>query len=78
MAYGLDGDVTPLDGWGRAIVLQLPAVDPGISADELAAVRLISAGPNGVIDTPATTLAPTPAQVGDDLVLYLDMEDPNA
>ena len=84
--YGVAGDLAPLDGWGNPVVIQLPDVTiSGATADkefqeEVRHVRLISAGPDGVLDTPATGatgLTPTCAQKDDDLVLYLYREDPN-
>lgn len=75
--YGVPGDPVLLDGWNRPIVLQVPvpggegAVDP---ADERYA-RLVSAGPNGVIDTPRDAWFPPLAQCGDDLVLYVHVTD---
>ncbi|MEM1090679.1 MAG: hypothetical protein AAGI67_09885, partial [Pseudomonadota bacterium] len=82
--YGLgDGpggdadDITPLDAWGRPIVIQWYDPDdngPDPDGDgeidnpqELDRVRLISAGPNRVLDTQFTDFE---AQ-GDDLALYL-------
>ena len=49
--YGLTGDPTVLDGWGRPIVIQCPglALD-GVGLD----VRLVSAGPDGVINVDPT------------------------
>ncbi len=75
-AYGVDDDPTPIDGWGNAVVIQLPDVAPGIADIELEAVRLVSAGPNGQIDTPANVLTPSLVQKSDDVVLYLRREDP--
>ncbi|MEM6552381.1 MAG: prepilin-type N-terminal cleavage/methylation domain-containing protein [Planctomycetota bacterium] len=72
-----DDDLAPIDGWGNPIVIQLPDVSTGITEEEVDNVRLVSAGPDGVIDTPAGTLTPTVAQKNDDLVLYLYREDPN-
>ena len=76
-AYGEDDDRTPIDGWGIPIVIQLPAVAAGVTDIEVEHVRLVSAGPDGVLDTPANVLTPTSAQKDDDLVLYLFREDPN-
>ncbi|MEM8550610.1 MAG: hypothetical protein AAGF10_07445, partial [Verrucomicrobiota bacterium] len=67
----------PLDGWGNPIVIQLPEVASGLTDAELESVRLVSAGPDGVIDTPTDTLLPTAVEKNDDLVLYLHREDPN-
>jgi prepilin-type N-terminal cleavage/methylation domain-containing protein len=76
-AYGEPGDLAPLDGWGSPVVIQLPSVAAGITDDEVDHVRLLSAGPDGVLDTPATTLTPSLVQKNDDLVVYLYREDPN-
>lgn len=70
--YGEAGDPTPVDGWGRPIVLQQPVLDgTAASAKDLRFARLVSAGPNGVLDTPVTALEPTLAQRGDDVWLSL-------
>jgi type II secretory pathway pseudopilin PulG len=65
--YGENGDPTVLDGWGNPIVIQ----NPGTLADGRQDVRLVSAGPDGVLDTPRATLteALTAAVIGDDVVL---------
>ncbi|MEO0476258.1 MAG: hypothetical protein AAF085_09880 [Planctomycetota bacterium] len=76
-AYGESSDLAPIDGWGNPIVIQLAEVSAGITELEVENVRLVSAGPDGVIDTPAGTLTPTAVQKNDDLVLYLYREDPN-
>ncbi|MCS6851020.1 MAG: prepilin-type N-terminal cleavage/methylation domain-containing protein [Gemmataceae bacterium] len=57
-AYGVTGDPTVLDGWGNPIVLQRPAGAP---------VRLVSAGPNGILET--TEAMPEPAS--DDISVAL-------
>lgn len=73
--YGQDGDPAPLDGWGHPIVLQQPILFCGvISPSDLANARLVSAGPNGVIDTPHGVAAPATTQIGDDLVIRLGGE----
>jgi len=71
-----DDDLTPIDGWGRPIVIQLPDVSVGVTDQEIEHVRLVSAGEDGVIDTPSGTLAPNLTQKDDDVVLYLRIEDP--
>jgi len=73
--YGQEDDSAPLDGWANPIVIQLPSDPSETFEDEVLAVRLVSAGPNGVIDTPTTDL--TPEDKGDDIVLYLRREDPH-
>jgi prepilin-type N-terminal cleavage/methylation domain-containing protein len=71
-AYGENGDPAPLDGWGRAIVLQQPLESAGApSAVDRRFARLVSAGPNGRIDAPPDVLELSLPQIGDDLVLYL-------
>lgn len=68
--YGEDGDPCPLDGWGQPIVIQQPqALGSTESMRDRTYARLVSAGPNGVIDTPADDQLPT--EIGDDLVVYL-------
>lgn len=69
----VDDDLAPLDGWGNPVVIQLPNADP----DEVDNVRLVSAGPDRVLDTPGDVLTPSAAEKNDDLVLYLYREDPN-
>ncbi len=74
--YGEPGDPAVLDGWGNPIVLQEP-IDPAATAyDRARHARLVSAGPDGVLDTPADVLLPSDAQRGDDLVLFLWIADP--
>ena len=70
--YGRSGDPAPLDAWGNPIVLQQPiATEAGFSATSLSAARLVSAGPDGVIDTPLVKTSLTLADVNDDIVLPL-------
>ncbi len=72
--YGQTGDPAVLDGWGNPIVLQEPMV-PGVSDYERRRhARLVSAGPNGVIETDPDQLLPN--DTGDDLVLFLWMAMP--
>ena len=72
--YGLDGDPAVLDAWGRPIVIQVPPSDPSYA-------RLVSAGPNGVIDTPESVLMPTAGgtsptnERGDDVIMFLFQPD---
>ncbi len=73
-AYGAPGDPCLFDGWRRAVVLQRPT-DPGASdAERQAYARLVSAGPNGRIDTPLEAL--DPGERGDDLVVFLFRASP--
>ncbi|MEM9347599.1 MAG: prepilin-type N-terminal cleavage/methylation domain-containing protein [Planctomycetota bacterium] len=71
--YGEDGDLAPIDGWGNPIVIQLPNGDP----NEINNVRLVSAGPNRVLDTPGAVSEPDGDDKLDDLVLYLYREAPS-
>ena len=49
--YGENGDPAVLDGWGNPIVIQ----NPGLTSDGGQDVRLVSAGPNGIVDINPTT-----------------------
>jgi prepilin-type N-terminal cleavage/methylation domain-containing protein len=79
-AYGQVGDPAILDAWGNAIVLQVPTAGstPAINA---AFARLVSAGQNGVLDTPLNTLDglsnpyPSAGLRGDDVVLFVNHSD---
>lgn len=71
-AYGEAGDDAPLDAWGNPIVLQQPMVLGAVySATNLQSARLVSAGPNGVINTPENVATPSLNQQADDLILFL-------
>jgi Tfp pilus assembly protein PilE len=63
--YGENGDPAIPDGWGRPIVIQ----HPGVLADGRQDVRLVSAGPNGIVNIPADkpTSALTADDAGDDV-----------
>ncbi|MFW5693485.1 MAG: pilus assembly FimT family protein [Thermoguttaceae bacterium] len=74
--YGEDGDPAVQDGWGNPIVLQEPFDPAATEYDRSRHVRLVSAGPDGVLDTPADVLLPTAAERGDDLVLFLWIAEP--
>lgn len=69
--YGENGDPAVWDGWGRPIVAQ----NPGLLADGRVDVRLVSAGPNGVLEIPPTmgTAALTAADIGDDVWIGLEL-----
>lgn len=67
--YGVDGWPTAVDAWGRPIVLQWPQL--GVGIDVRLFVRLVSAGPNGIVETPANVAYPSRASCGDDVVLYV-------
>lgn len=64
--YGNANDPAILDGWGRSIVIQSPTA---------LTIRLVSAGADGILDTPPATAMPTLAACGDDLVLFLRTAD---
>lgn len=74
---GIADDPAVADAWGNPIVIQVPIItDNGVlDEDELRFARLISAGPNGAIDTPASALAPTLAEREDDIVQFLRVAD---
>lgn len=65
--YGETGDPTVLDGWGHPIVIQ----NPGQLSDGRQDVRLVSAGPDGILSTLPTTFTDllTSAAVGDDILV---------
>jgi prepilin-type N-terminal cleavage/methylation domain-containing protein len=73
----IPGDPAVLDGWGDPIVIQNPsAILPGGTLpDGGQDVRLVSAGPNGVVDTPpwVLTSALTAGQTGDDIVVSFEV-----
>ncbi len=69
--YGEAGDPMPLDPWGGPVVLQEPQPTGVPPAEAARYARLVSAGPNGVLDTPPDVLVPSLAEQGDDLLLYL-------
>jgi prepilin-type N-terminal cleavage/methylation domain-containing protein len=79
--YDAAGDPAILDPWGSPVVLQFPA--PGSysdPADRDAFARLVSAGPDGVLQTPADAVFngkpwPAPDARGDDLVVFLHRND---
>ena len=50
--------------------------DGALDGLERAHGRLVSAGPNGVLETPPDALAPGRSACGDDVVSYLRMADP--
>lgn len=80
----LAGDPAILDAWGQPIVIQIP--DPnqfGATASQ-SFIRLVSAGPNGVVDTQQNAVDPSntnnvpypiASSRGDDLVLFINHSD---
>ena len=69
--YGENGDPAVFDGWGQPIVLQ----NPGLAPDGLQDVRLVSAGPDGVLNTPPTksTAQLTSTDIGDDVWISFEL-----
>jgi type II secretory pathway pseudopilin PulG len=69
--YGETGDPTVLDGWGHALVIQ----HPGVTTDGLQDIRIVSAGPDGVLNIPPATSTQTltAADIGDDLWVTLEV-----
>ena len=63
--YGENGDPAVLDGWGNPIVIQ----NPGLALDGGQDVRLVSAGPNGIVNIPPNVLTAnlTAHEIGDDV-----------
>ena len=70
------GDPTVVDAWGNPIVIQLPNTS---AADDWTYARLVSAGPNGVIDTPENVRMPdnttSATGRGDDVIMFLFRDD---
>ena len=71
--YGTTNDPALADPWGNPVVLQMPTNVP--DDDECwRFARLVSAGPDGILQTPAETI-PVRTNRGDDLVLFLNRAD---
>lgn len=71
--YGETGDPVPVDGWGNPIVLQQPVFSGTVHSDmSFHYARLVSAGRDGRLQTPLDELQPSAAQIGDDIVVYLE------
>ena len=81
--YGNDSDPAILDAWGHPIVLQISNQGPPPTpAANIAFARLVSAGQNGVLDTPQNPSLdaysnpyPSSSSRGDDLVLFINHSD---
>jgi hypothetical protein len=81
--YGIVGDLVVADPWGNPVVLQVPPPEVFVSSSDAKRfryARLVSAGPDGVLDTPRDRLAGMLADGtcqarGDDLVLFLNRAD---
>ena len=78
--YGTTGDSAVVDPWGNVIILQWPT--SGTPAQNQAFIRLISAGPDGTVETPqvdpgdpSEPYYPLPADRGDDIVLFINHAD---
>jgi competence protein ComGC len=81
-----EGQPTIVDGWGREFELQVDFDSNGqIDEEESKYIRVVSAGPNGEIETPSDELNMKPGvnqsvqltkgECGDDLVLFLCVPD---
>jgi len=68
----IDDLPTLIDAWGREILIQFPT-EAGFDSEEYA--RLISAGPDGVVQTPSSQAMPSLASRGDDILLFLRVAD---
>ena len=73
--YGNTGDPAPVDAWNHPIIIQFPdntaTTDP---VQQTQFARLVSPGPDGIIQTPSSQLYPTATPVsvrGDDVLLFL-------
>lgn len=81
--YGAAGDRTAADPWGNPIVVQVPpasAFDSSTPEKRFQYARIVSAGPDGILDTPRDRLAGmqpegTTEARGDDLVIFLSRQD---
>lgn len=75
------GDPAILDAWGQPIVIQIPDPTQFGTAASQSFIRLISAGPDGTVETsPAASDSygnpyPIPGSRGDDLVLFINHSD---
>lgn len=75
-AYGADDDPALNDAWGRSIIIQVPtaAADPDPKQRNQFA-RIVSAGADGILQTPADRLYPSLVDRGDDRLLFLLRSD---
>lgn len=80
------GEPTVVDGWGNELELQIDFDDDGqVDQTESKYVRVVSAGPNGEIETPANlenmesgsdeVSQLTRSECGDDVVMFLRVPD---
>jgi prepilin-type N-terminal cleavage/methylation domain-containing protein len=74
---GIGGDPIVVDAWGRPIVIQEPSTHGAFTPDatDRTYTRLVSAGPNGRIDTSLSIQMPIKAERGDDIVVFLFRHD---
>ena len=81
-----DGKPTIVDGWGRELQIQVDFDGDGVvSLEESQYIRIVSAGENGKIETPAdkSNMMPgvkadselTLSECGDDVVLFVSVPD---
>jgi len=83
--YGTAGERAIGDQWGNPIVVQIPVASGTLPTPELRLrfARLVSAGPNGVLETPLNPLAGmmevsgkvNTAARGDDIILFVQRTD---
>lgn len=66
--YGRDDDAAFLDAWGRPVVIQHPGTINGVQD-----VRLVSAGPDGVIDTDPAVVTDNLLSTGDDIYVSFQL-----
>jgi prepilin-type N-terminal cleavage/methylation domain-containing protein len=77
--YGETGDPAVLDGWGNPIVIQNPltSLPGGLLPDGSLDVRLVSAGPNGIVHIDPTVstaaLLNGSSPVGDDVWISFEL-----
>ena len=77
--YGATNELAMADAWGNPFVLQFPT-NAWAETNRLRFARVVSAGPNGILETPLDGLAGmdtnrASAARGDDLVLFLKRSD---
>ncbi|MCY2927963.1 MAG: prepilin-type N-terminal cleavage/methylation domain-containing protein [Planctomycetota bacterium] len=73
-AYGAEGDPALADAWGRPVILQVPTTASDTNQRDQF-TRIVSAGPDGVVQTPPASLYPTTDHRGDDVLLFLMRPD---
>lgn len=68
-------DPAMLDAWGHPIVIQIPTTGSTGTESLDRFVRLVSAGPDGILDTDPNIAYPDTASRGDDVVIFLRRPD---